>query len=133
MELTKEILKAMESSFVVQHGTNFENVGFIMTYNGNPFLDRGKVQIFATEGAAKSALTNFCTSTFRQGEYWQQYKDNVKKQTGGYEIDMTATIAILPSYGLTARFEDPKNKAMIKELGLSLIKTGIVKIEKVNY
>jgi hypothetical protein len=131
MELSDGILKAMESSFVIQYGTNFENVGYVMTFNDDPFLDGSKVQVFANVGAAKRTLTDFCRNIFWQGEYRQQYKDNIKKQTG-YDVDFTATIAILPQYGATDRFEKPEAKEMFKNLGLALIEKGIVKIKKIK-
>lgn len=132
MKLTPEILKSFESSYVVQYGRSHKALGVIMKYNGLPFtIDGGKLRIFADEGAAKRELLAFVKQTFWQGEYWQKYKSNVKTQTG-YDIDMTATIKILPQYGLTSRFEAPENKKMFKEFRDALLKEGIVTIEKIT-
>lgn len=133
MNLTSEILKAFESSYVVQHGRNHDdNLGCFMSYQGKPFVDEGKLKIFADEAAAKRELLFFVKQTFWQGEYWQRCASNVKKQSDGYEIDLSATIKILPQYGATSRFELPENKKMFKEFRDALLKEGIVTIEKIR-
>jgi hypothetical protein len=105
-----------------------------MKYQGKMFTDDGgKVKVFSDEASAKRELLAFVRQTFWQGEYWQKYASNVKQQTGGYEIDLSATIKILPQYGLTSRFEEPQNKKMFKDFRDALLKEGIVTIEKVKY
>ncbi len=128
MELTEGILKSIESGVFVSRS---EGPLYALKYKGVIFNEAGNVRLFANKGSAKSALTKLITNIFRHGEYWQNYKENIKTRTR-YEVDFSATISILPSYGETSRFDDPANKKMFKEIGDQLLKEGIFTIEEIK-
>ena len=109
-KLTEGILKSVESSFMQNYNHNY--IRYIVKYKGKS-MHRGDKIFFKTEANAKSFVTSFVREIFTQGEYWQEYKNNIKLQTG-YDVDYSATISILPQYGLTSRFDLPENKKMFK-------------------
>ena len=128
MELNQGIIKSIESAV---HVTMCTDRLYALKYRGVIFIQNSaNVRLFANQGAAKASLTKFVEQTFRQGEYWQSCSKNVKRNTG-YDVDFSATIAMLPSYGLTSRFEDPKNKKMFKEIATELINQKIFTIEEI--
>lgn len=132
MKLTPEILKAFESSYVVQHGKlNDKNLGYIIKFQGNPFTNNDRLEVFANEGAAKRELLNFVKLTFWHGDYWQSCKSQIKSHSN-YTVDFSSTIKILSSIGSTSRFKLPENKKMFKDFRDQLIKEGIVTIEKIE-
>jgi len=127
MELTEGILKSIESSFM----QDFNHESFIVKYNGKVMNDTRCKCVFKTEGAAKSFITHFITDIFRHGSYWDKYKSNVKKSTG-YDVDYSATIDMVKHYTLMSDWDKPESKKMIKDIGLKLLKQGIITIEKVE-
>ena len=128
MELTPGILKSVESAYYV---TGSNTVLYSLKYKGKLYNRTGNVRLYANPGAAKTALLKLIEELFRQGEYWQAYKGNVKRDTG-YEIDMSETIKMFPSYGKTARFEEAPFKKMVKEIRNALLEQGIFTIEEVK-
>ena len=130
MELTEGILKAIDSSFHQSYNQIYKPAElWVVKYKGK-FMQGYKFKPFSSEGRAKSFVTQFVKEIFAQGEYWQQYKANTKIHTGGYDVDYSETIKMLPQYGSTSRFDDPKNKKMFKDIATELIKSGIITIEK---
>lgn len=130
MELTEGILKSVDSSFhqTYNHPCEF----YVCKYRGKIMYQRPyKPEIFMTEAAAKSFVTMFVRLIFWQGEYWQSCKDNIKTRTG-YEVDYSGTAKILSAYGLVSRFDEAKNKKMFKDIGIELVKQGIITIEKIT-
>ena len=130
MKLTPELIKAFDSSYVVQNFPSYP--GYLLKYRGRFFYDGEHIKIFYNEKSAKKYLLAWVKQTFWQGEYWQQYKDNVKQQKG-YEIDLSATIKLLPQYGPVSRFDLPENKKMFKELRDALLEEQIVTIERAEF
>lgn len=132
MKLTPEILKAFESSYVAQHGKlNDKSLGCIVKFQGNPFMDKKCVRVFADEAAAKREILNFVKLTFSLGNYWQSCQSHIKLSSK-YTVDFSATIKILSSIGLTSRFDLPENKKMFRDFRDQLLKEGIVTIEKIK-
>lgn len=127
MKLTPGILKSVESSF--HQSYNIPIQLFVCKYRGR-LMYEDKKTIFTSKKKAVAFVNKFVFLIFWQGEYWQQYKDNIKKRTG-YDVDYSATIAILPQYGPTARLDLPENKKMIKDIAKNLIKEDIITIEPI--
>lgn len=125
MELTEGILKSVESSFYQNYNNPTEL--FVCKYKGK-LIYQDKKMLFTSKGRAAGFIRKFVYEIFWQGEYWHKYKDNIK----GYDVDYSATIKILPQYGLTARFDLPENKKMFKDIATNLIKEGIITIEKIT-
>ena len=130
VKLTKEIKKSFDSGFFHSFYAYVPTL-YVIRYRGNLFLDGPKILVFNSENKAKSYLRKWVENVFHHGEYWQSCKNNIKKNTG-YEVDFSATIKILPSYGLTSRFQLPENKKMFKDFAEELIKEEIVVIEKLT-
>lgn len=128
MELTQGIIKSVDSAVTVVMSTDKL---YALKYRGAIFIQNStNVRLFATQGAAKASLTKFIEQLFRQGEYWQSCSKNIKRNTG-IDVDFSATIALLPSYGATARFDDPANKKMFKDIATALLEEKIFTIEEV--
>jgi hypothetical protein len=128
MELTQGIIKSVDSAVAVVMSTDKL---YAIKYRGVIFIQNStNVRLFATQGAAKASLTKFVEQLFRQGEYWQSCSKNIKRNTG-FDVDFSATIALLPSSGYTSRFEDSENKKMFKDIATALLKEKIFTIEEV--
>ena len=127
MELNAGLLKAIDSAVVVTF--NPPKDLFIIRYKGNSFTTLSKLMTFSSTGRAKGFLVKWIEIMFRQGENWQAYSSNVKKNKN-YDIDLSETIKILPSSGLTSRFQELKNKKMFKDLTEEGRKQKIFTIEK---
>jgi hypothetical protein len=129
MELTSGILKSVESSFMINKDSASM---YAIRYKGELFIEKGRnAKLFANLGSAKTALLHFVRDIFWNGEYYQEYKANLKSQTG-YEVDFSETIKILPQYGKTDRFEKPESKQMFKDIRDKLLKEGIFTIEEIK-
>lgn len=124
--LTEGILKSVESSVIQNYSGKSL---FVVKYKGVTLVKDG-VRLFKTEGAAKAFLTNFVKDMFWHGEYWHSYRENIERQTG-HKVDYSATIAILPGYGQTDRFDSPEVKKMFKDIAQDLLKEKIFTIESV--
>jgi len=134
MRLSEGILKSVESAFMQSyHPPKVKtNKNFYLTYKGEPFCEKSNRKRFFTRTKARRFLEKFIYTIFRQGEYWESFKEKTKERTG-YEVDFSATIEILPQYGLTSRFDDPKNLKMFKDIAQKLLDEGIVTIEEITY
>lgn len=128
MKLTPGILKSVESAVKVTFNDPVDHL-FVIKYGDVVYTEGGKVKCFYAVKTAKKFLVQWVTNIFRQGEYWQSCAENVKQQKQ-YDVDFSATIAILPSYGLTKRFESIENKKMFKDLTDELLDKKIFTIEK---
>ena len=126
MELSEGILKSIESGVIIVSGDTY----YALKYKGVLFVENGKARLFANQGAAKTALTNFVKQCFWHGGYWQSCSTQIKKSTG-YDVDFSATRAIIESYGETSRFVAPEAKKLYKDISNSLLEQGIFTIEKV--
>lgn len=133
MELTEGIIKSVESSFMMWHHKNIikHDKIYIVLYKGQIFCENQKIKSFTSKTKARSFLTKFVFLIFWQGEYWQSCKDNLKTQIG-YDVDFTATIEILPSHGLTSRFDSKESKKLFKDIAIALVNDGIITIEEYN-
>ncbi len=130
MELTPGILKSVDSS-IHQNSYYWPKTEFWVTkYKGDPVMLDGGKGYYTSEKAANKAVYNFVYLIFWQGETSQSAKRQIKERTG-YEVDYSATIKILPQYGLTARFDTPESKKMFKDIAENLIKEKIITVEKV--
>lgn len=127
MELTEGILKSIDSMFEFNRYSLGES--YIIKYKDVIVREYGKVKVFSNVGAAKTYLLKFVRMIFWRGEEFQQYKNNIKRQTG-YDVDFSETISILSSYGKTDRFDLPENKKMFKDIRDKMLENQIVKIEK---
>jgi len=126
MELTDGILKSVESLFIQNY--NYES--FIVKYKGQVMNDTHRKCVFKTEGAAKTFITRFVREIFWHGPYYQSCKSNIKSATG-YNVDYTATMQML-KVSLMSDWDKPETKKLIKDVGLELLKQGIITIEKVE-
>jgi len=127
MELTEGILKSVESSYM----QNYNHESFIVKYKGKVMNDTRLKCVFKTEASAKSFISRFVKEIFWHGSYWNQYKSNLKKQIG-YDVDYSATLEMTKNFKLMSDWEKPETKKMIKDIGLELLKQGIITIEKVE-
>lgn len=138
VEVTEGILKAIDS-YAAATGVFRPSEIFVIRYKGNIIEDSDrhtgeheehlpKIAIFGTMDEALEFLYVWVSCTFRQGEYIQSYSNNVKKQTG-YDVDFSATIAILPQYGKTDRFELPESVQMYKDIAQALLDKKIITID----
>jgi hypothetical protein len=127
MELTEGILKSIESSIM----QNYNNESFIVKYKGKVMNDTYLKCVFKTEGAAKTFITRFVTDIFKHGGYWQSCKSNIKNHIG-YDVDYTGTQKMTSHYKYMSDWDKPESKKMIKDIGLELLKQGIITIEKVE-
>lgn len=127
MELTEGILKSIDSLFEFNRYSSGES--YIIKYKDIIIRENGKIKIFGNIGSAKNYLLKFVRMIFWRGEEFQRYKSNIKKQTG-YDVDFSATITILPSYGEINRFDLPESKKMFKDIRDKMLENQIVKIEK---
>jgi hypothetical protein len=126
MELSKGLLKSIDSGYyVVTEGSLYA-----LRYKGKLFFESGNVRLFKTTGAAKTALTNFVKQCFWHGQYWQSCSTQIKNRTG-YDVDFSATIAMLDSYGKTSIFDSAESKKLFKEISNALLEQGIFTIEQV--
>jgi hypothetical protein len=130
MELTEGILKSVESSFY-QCYNRTNNLKFCVVKYKGVIMNDGKKPFFKSEAYAKTFVTKFVELIFRHGEYYQSGADKSMEHYG-YKIDYSATIKILPQYGLTSRFELPENKKMFKDIATKLLEDGIITIEKIE-
>lgn len=128
MKLTPGILKSVESSFYQNYNNPVEL--YICKYKGKlMYLD--KEMFFTSKIRATNFITTFVREIFWHGEYFHQYRSNIKNRTG-YDVDYSETIKILSSHGLTSRFELPENKKMFKDIANNLIKEEIITIEQLT-
>jgi hypothetical protein len=133
MNLSEGILKSVESAFMqTYHPPKLKyNKSFVIKYNGELFCVRSKPKRFLSRTKAKRFLINFIYTIFWQGEYYMILKEKTKERTG-YDVDFSATIEMLPQYGLTSRFDDPQNIKKFKNIAEKLIEEGIITIEEVT-
>lgn len=126
--LTDGILKSVESYFLQEF--NSAKPMYVVKYKGKLMHKSSGVRVFANAGGAKSFITTFVKDLFWHGEYYQNCKAQLFKNYG-IEVDYTATIKILPSHGLTSRFESAEVKKMFKDIGTDLLNKGIFTIETI--
>ena len=129
MELTEGILKSVESSFY-QWYNHDKGLSFCVVRYEGKIMNDGKA-FFKSEAFAKTFITKFVKAIFWQGCYWNERPER-SMEFYGYQVDYSATIKILPQYGLTSRFELPENKKMFKDIATQLLKDGIITIEKIE-
>ncbi len=123
------ILKSVDS--IVNAHYRSDSPLYFIKYKGKRLGgDLSNVRLFFTIGAAKSKITALVTEMFTQGEYIQSCAAQIKKRSG-YDVDFSATIAILPQYGLTSRFQEPGNKKMLKQIATQLLEAQIFTIEEI--
>ena len=128
MKLTPGILKSIESGAVIS--LTDKQTFFIIKYNGKNFQFDGKL-IINSETKAKSKIIDFIRYIFTQGQILQGSKNWILEKYK-YEVDFTETIKILPSFGLTSRFELPENKKMFKDIAENCLKEKIFEIVKIE-
>ena len=128
MELTEGILKSIDSAVTVLNRYEARDT-YGLFYKGVRVEIDGAKKIYYTQNAAKKAVYNLVFLTFWQGEYYQSCKRQIKERSG-VDVDFSATIAILPQYGLTDRFRDPETIKMFKKLRDELLKNEIFTIVK---
>ncbi len=128
MELTPEILKSVESTYYTAYSHNNETM-YVLRYKGMIVRTPGGVRLFKNIGSAKKLINTFVQQMFHHGEYWHEYRENTKKRTGK-DIDFSGTIAIIPSYGLTSKWDKPEIKKIIKDIASELLEQGIFTIEE---
>jgi hypothetical protein len=127
MELTPGILKSVESGI---YTTQLFTSMYAVRYKGKIFNHNSNVRLFLSPSSAKTAITKFLVELFRQGEYWQRYKDNLKTRTG-YDADFSETIRIFPSLGKSDRFDSNEFKKMIKDLRDKLLEEKVFTIDEI--
>jgi hypothetical protein len=127
MELTPGILKSIESAVIVTFNDLVQVDLFVVKYKGRIYTQENKPKVFYSKKTAKKFLVQWVKNIFWQGEYWQSCSSNIKKQRN-YDVDFSATIKILPQYGLTKRFDLPEQ--MFKDIADELLAKEIFTIEK---
>lgn len=124
MELTEGILKSIDSGVVIVSDKTY----YALKYKGVLFVEVGKIRLFKNPGAAKASLTNFVKQCFMHGDYWQSCSEHIKKRTG-YDVDFSATRAILKSYDKS--FYTSKSKKLFKDISNALLEQDIFIIEQI--
>lgn len=130
VDLTEGLLTAVMSTFYMDIGQKPSN--YVLKFDGQIVYDQGKIKLFANQGGPKSFMLAQLSNMFRQGEYWHKYRDNLKARNNGREFDWSASIAIMPQYGLTSRFTTKEFKKYIKELRDELLEKKIFEIVLLN-
>lgn len=130
VDLTEGLLKAVMSTFYMDTGHRTPN--YVIKFDEEVVYKEGKIKLFANQGTAKSFMLFHLENMFKQGEYWHKYRDNLKARNNGREFDWSASIAIMPQYGLTSRFTTKEFKKYIKDLRNELLEKKIFEIVLLN-
>lgn len=89
MEITNGLAKAIEST-IFQHHHKID-VLYVCRYKGKILGDEFRIFTYKTETGAKTFIRGLVKAMFHHCKYWQNYKENIKSQTG-YNVDYTAII-----------------------------------------
>lgn len=128
MELTNGVLKSIDSLLNTEYNNQHEY--YVCKYKGKLICGSINKSVFKGIGPAKSFLNKVIKNMFWYGEYYQANSSRYK-EIYNYDVDFSETISILPSHGLTERFDSLETKKMIKDLVKKLLDEEIITIEKI--
>ena len=132
--LTDGILKSIDSSINQNQFCEYNNHKYsiwVCKYKGQIMCNYFGYKIFNEEQKAKKYIKNFITEIFTNGEHWQKNSNIIKGKTG-YDVDYSATIELISSYGSTSKWNGPKNIKIIKDIMSKLLENNIITIEKIQ-